>query len=281
MPDFVLTPEQIADFVQAALLEDVGPGDRTCDAVIASDATLTADLTAREDCVVCGIPLAEGFFVHLDEDARFDAKMSDGDTAKKGAVIATVSGKAAALLTAERSALNTLQLLSGIATNAKAYKQAMGDAKAKLLDTRKTIPGYRALTKYATSCGGATNHRMGLYDAVMIKDNHIAVAGSVAAAIQAAKAAGERDIQVECDTLDQAAVAVEEGATSLLLDNMDADRLSQAVALYGGTVSLEASGGITLDTIGEIAASGVDYVSVGGALTLSARAIDIGMDYSF
>ncbi|MEO0411624.1 MAG: carboxylating nicotinate-nucleotide diphosphorylase [Pseudomonadota bacterium] len=281
MTEFPLSQAQIDTFVEAALTEDVGPGDRTCDAVIDPAAQLQAHLTARENAIVCGTPLAKAFFRALDPGAAFDVHLHDGMPAEKGQVIAAVSGKASVLLTAERSALNSLQLLSGIATHTRAYRAAMGNAKAKLLDTRKTIPGYRLLSKYAAVCGGATNHRMGLYDAVMIKDNHIAVAGGVKQAIAAAKAAGERQIQVECDTLEQADIAIEAGATSLLLDNMAPLMLVEAVKRYGGRVPLEASGGITLETIGAIAATGVDYVSVGGALTLSAPAIDIGMDYTF
>lgn len=281
MPDFPLSKADVEAFAASALAEDVGPGDKTCNAVIDPEARLSAVLSLRQDAVICGLDLAEAIFLALDAEAQVVRHAEDGAFAAKGTVIADVSGRAAALLTAERSALNTLQLLSGIATHTHTYRKAMGDAPGALLDTRKTIPGYRLLTKYATACGGATNHRIGLYDAVMIKDNHIAVAGSVEAAIKAAKTAGEAQIQVECDTLEQAAIAVAAGATSLLLDNMDVSHLADVVRLYGGQIPLEASGGITLETIGAIAATGVDYVSVGGALTLSAPAIDIGMDYSF
>lgn len=276
---FPLTHGDINAFVSAALKEDVGPGDITCASVVPETATLSAVLSARDTAIICGMPLARAFFMALDPNCTFEAVVNDGAIAAQGDVIAAISGNARALLTAERSALNTLQLLSGIATHTKRYVDAIAHTKAELLDTRKTIPGYRLLTKYATSCGGATNHRIGLFDAVMIKDNHIALAGNIEAAVSAAKAAGQTQIQAECDTLEQAQQAVAAGATSLLLDNMAPELLRQAVVSFSGKISLEASGGVTLETIAAIAEAGVDYVSVGGALTLSAPAIDIGMDY--
>lgn len=278
-PVFPLSPSEVEAFVAAALKEDVGTGDITCASVVPADATLSAVLSARESAIICGMPLASAFFRTLDPDCLFEPLAEDGQDVGEGDALARITGNARALLTAERSALNTLQLLSGIATNTKQYVDKIAHTKAKLLDTRKTIPGYRMLTKYATSCGGATNHRIGLFDAVMIKDNHIALAGTIDKAIKAAKDAGQTTIQAECDTLEQAHQAVSAGATSLLLDNMGPDILRQAVAAFGGQVPLEASGGITLKSITAIAETGVDYVSVGGALTLSAQAIDIGMDY--
>lgn len=278
-PSFPLGDAAIAAFIDAGLAEDVGSGDITCEAVVPADATLRAVLSVREPAIICGMDLARAFFLKLDPGAIFTAKVSDGDAAGTGEVIAEISGKARALLTAERSALNCLQMLSGIATHTKRYVDKIAHTETKLLDTRKTIPGYRLLTKYATSCGGAQNHRIGLFDALMIKDNHIALAGGIEAAILAARNAGQTQIQAECDTLDQAHAAVEAGATSLLLDNMGPERLKKAVAAFGGKIPLEASGGVTLETITALAETGVDYVSVGGALTLSAPAIDIGMDY--
>lgn len=277
---FPLSAKDLLSFVNAALAEDVGTGDITCEAVVPAEARLDVILRAREPAVVCGLAIAEAFFKALDPQVQFMSPIADGTSVNTGDVIASVRGKARAVLTAERSALNTLQLLSGIATNTRAYVDEIQHTDTKLLDTRKTIPGYRLLTKYATSCGGATNHRIGLFDAVMIKDNHIALCGTVEDAIASAKAAGQTQIQAECDTLDQARRAIDAGATSLLLDNMGPDLLSVAVAKFGGQVPLEASGGVTLHTIRAIAETGVDYVSVGGALTLSAQAIDIGMDYS-
>lgn len=278
-PGFPLSEDEIQAFVAAGLQEDVGSGDITCESVVPGKAMLSATFSAREDAVICGMPLARAFFKALDPACIFDPLITDGSNANEGDAIARISGNARALLTAERSALNTLQLLSGIATHTRRYVDKISHTNTKLLDTRKTIPGYRLLTKYATSCGGATNHRIGLFDAVMIKDNHIALAGTIEQAIAAAKHAGQSTIQAECDTLDQARDAVSAGATSLLLDNMSPDTLRQAVSAFGGQIPLEASGGITLDTIAAIAETGVDYVSVGGALTLSAPAIDIGMDY--
>lgn len=278
-PEFPLSASEVASFVSAGLKEDVGPGDITCESVVPSDAVLSATLSARDNAIICGMPLARAFFRALDPDCVFETVIADGDGAAAGDTLARISGNARAMLTAERSALNTLQLLSGIATHTKRYVDKISHTSTKLLDTRKTIPGYRLLTKYATSCGGATNHRIGLFDAVMIKDNHIALAGTIEKAITAAQNAGQSAIQAECDTLEQARQAVSAGATSLLLDNMRPDCLRQAVNAFGGQIPLEASGGITLKTIAAIAETGVDYVSVGGALTLSAPAIDIGMDY--
>lgn len=279
-PVFPLSPAEISAFVTAGLEEDVGSGDITCKAVVPADAILSAVLSAREHAVLCGMELVKAFFLALDPEAIFTAEASDGASVDPDTVIAKITGNARALLTAERSALNALQLLSGMATHTRRYVDKISHTNTRLLDTRKTIPGYRMLTKYATSCGGAQNHRIGLFDALMIKDNHIALAGGIEAAVRAAKNAGQTQIQAECDTLEQARQAVEAGATSLLLDNMGPERLSQAVAEFGGTVPLEASGGVTLETIATLAETGVDYVSVGGALTLSAPAIDIGMDYS-
>jgi len=278
-PAFPLSSKELSDFVSAGLREDIGPGDITCQSVVPEEASLTAVLAARDTSVICGLDLAAAFFKALDPNVAFEALAHDGDRVSKGTALAKVSGQGRALLSAERSALNALQLLSGIATNTQLYADKIAHTQAKLLDTRKTIPGYRLLSKYATACGGAHNHRIGLYDALMIKDNHIALAGGIEAAIAAAQAAGQAQIQAECDTLDQAEVAVRAGATSLLLDNMSIEDLSTAVRAYGGKIPLEASGGVNLDTIGPIAETGVDYVSVGTALTLSAPAIDIGMDY--
>lgn len=190
-----------------------------------------------------------------------------------------IEGKARALLSAERTALNIVQHLSGIATLTRRYVDKLDGTNARLLDTRKTIPGLRKLGKYATAMGGAKNHRMGLFDAVMIKDNHIAVAGSVQVAIAGAKGAGRNDIQVECDTLEQVREAVDAGANSLLLDNMPPSMLREALKIVDGRVPCEASGGVNLDTIRAIAETGVDYISV-GRLTQSAAAVDIGLDFS-
>ncbi|WP_374764336.1 carboxylating nicotinate-nucleotide diphosphorylase [Yunchengibacter salinarum] len=269
-------------FVAEVLAEDTGGnparGDRTAHAVIPADAQLRASLTAREPLVPAGLAVAAAIFRALDGHATITAEVADGTPLESGATLMRVSGNARALLTAERAALNLVQHLSGIATLTRAYADAIKGTGAVLLDTRKTLPGLRTLNKYAARMGGAVNHRMGLHDAVMIKDNHIAVAGSVTAAVAAALAAGERDIQVECDTLAQVDEALNAGATSLLLDNMSLADLRTAVARVDGRVPLEASGGVTLDTIRAIAETGVDRISV-GRITQSAPAIDIGMDY--
>lgn len=278
-PLFPLSPNETALFARDALAEDVGPGDVTCAAVIPAAARLEAVMAAREAMTVCGLALAEAMFKALDANAAVDLQAADGDDVEPGAVLLTVRGQARALLTAERTALNIVQHLSGIATLARRYTDTVAGTGTVVLDTRKTIPRLRRLAKYATACGGVCNHRMGLYDAVMIKDNHIAVAGSVANAVAAAKKAGQSDIQVECDTLDQVEEAIAAGAASLLLDNMDLATLERAVAMVGGRVRTEASGGVTLETVRIVAETGVDAVSV-GRLTQSAAAVDIGLDFS-
>lgn len=279
--DFPLSRAELRDFIERALGEDLGAaGDITSLAVIPQDKVFKADMRAREAMVLCGLPLAVAFFHALDPDLKINLFRADGDACTAGDVVLSVEGNARAILSAERPALNAVQHLSGIATSTKRYVDIIAGSDTKLLDTRKTIPGWRKLAKYATSCGGADNHRMGLYDAILIKDNHIAVAGSINAAIAAAQAAGHKAIEVECDTLDQAREALAAGATRLLLDNMSLDDLRAAVALTQGRVPLEASGGVTLETIKAIAETGVDYISVGTALTLSAPAVDVGLDYA-
>jgi nicotinate-nucleotide pyrophosphorylase (carboxylating) len=265
-------------FVRATLAEDLGEGgDITSAAVIPADARFAGALVSRDAIAVAGLAIAEAFFRHLDPDATIAALVADGDRVARGTALMRIEGKARALLTAERSALNTVQHLSGVATLTAAYVDAIAGTGAILLDTRKTIPGLRLLEKYATRMGGAINHRMGLWDAAMIKDNHVAVAGGVGQAAGAAKAAGIATIIVECDRVDQIEPALAGGATHLLLDNMDPSTLRGAVTLVGGRVPTEASGGVTLETIREIAKTGVTFVSV-GRLTQSAPAADIGLD---
>lgn len=277
-PSFPLSSQDIKTLIDAAFAEDIGPGDVTANSVIPASATLSASMNAREDMVVSGLPLLAPIFHRLSENITIEQMVIDGDYIASGTAIARIDGPARALLSAERTALNLLQHLSGIATLTRQYVDAIAGTKAVLLDTRKTIPGLRKLAKYAAACGGAQNHRMGLYDAVMIKDNHLAVAGSVSTAVQAAKAAGQTQIQVECDTLSQVRDALDAGATSLLLDNMSLQDLREAVAMVDGRIPCEASGGVTLETIRDIAETGVDFISV-GRLTQSAPAIDIGLDY--
>ncbi len=250
----------------------------TSEAVIPADARFSGVMDSRDAITVAGLGLAAAFFRHLDPGAEIALLAGDGDAVRAGTDLMRVSGKARALLTAERSALNTVQHLSGIATLTRRYADAIAGTGCILLDTRKTIPGLRRLEKYATRMGGATNHRMGLWDAAMIKDNHVAVAGSVAEAVRRAKAAGIARIILEVDSLDQIEPGLAAGATHLLLDNMDATLLRQAVAMVGGRVPTEASGGVTLETIRARAETGVSYISV-GRLTQSAPAADIGLDF--
>jgi len=270
----------IGAFVAATLAEDLGTiGDITSAAVIPADARFTGVMDSRDPIVVAGLDLAEAFFRALDSDVRIERLVRDGQQVTAGTELMRLEGAGRAMLTAERSALNTVQHLSGIATMTRAYVDAIEGTGAILLDTRKTIPGLRVLEKYATRMGGARNHRMGLWDAAMIKDNHVAVAGGVAEAVRRAKAAGIAQIIVEVDRIDQIEPALEAGATHLLLDNMPPVMLREAVALVAGRVPTEASGGVNLDTIRAIAESGVTYVSV-GRLTQSAPAADIGLDFA-
>ena len=276
---FVLERFDLDAFVTATLAEDLGDhGDITAAAVIPAEARFEGVMDSREAIVVAGLPLAEAFFRALDPCVKIKTLVSDGDRVEAATDLMRLSGNARALLTAERSALNTIQHLSGIATMTRAYVDALAGTGCTLLDTRKTIPGLRVIEKYATRMGGATNHRMRLDDAAMIKDNHVAVAGSVGEATRRAKAAGVEHIIVEVDRIDQIAPALAAGATHLLLDNMDAAMLRQAIALVAGRVPTEASGGVTLDTIRAKADTGVTYVSV-GRLTQSAPAADIGLDF--
>ncbi len=274
-------------FIRATLGEDLGKGfkgggrDVTSDSVIPADARFSGVMDSRDAVVIAGLPLAEAFFLHLDSGVTLKALVKDGDAVEPGTDLMRLTGNARALLTAERSALNIVQHLSGIATMARAYVTEMrkGSTTCILLDTRKTLPGLRVLEKYATRQGGAQNHRMGLWDAAMIKDNHVAVAGSVGEAVRRARDAGVTPIICEVDRLDQIEPALQAGAHHLLLDNMSPDVLHEAVSIVDGRAATEASGGINLDTIAAKAASGVDYCSV-GRLTQSAPAADIGLDFT-
>ncbi len=277
---FQLPSFDLRAFVASTLAEDVGPGgDITSAAVIPADARCAGTMDSRDAIVVAGLPIAEAFFRTLDPQVVIERLVEDGQSVLAGTDLLRLHGLARAMLTAERSALNTVQHLSGIATMTRSYVDAIAGTGATLLDTRKTIPGLRALEKYATRMGGATNHRMGLWDAAMIKDNHVAVAGGVGPAVARAVAAGIERIIVEVDSLDQIEPALAAGATHLLLDNMDPAMLRAAVGLVAGRVPTEASGGVRLDTIRAIAETGVTYVSV-GRLTQSAPAADIGLDFA-
>jgi nicotinate-nucleotide pyrophosphorylase (carboxylating) len=277
-----LPPEFNLDaFVTAVLAEDLGTGgDVTSRATIGEDARFTAEMNARQAMVVAGLEIAAAFFRKLDPEARIDALVNDGEHVERGTPLMRLQGNARAMLAAERSALNTLQHLSGIATLTRRYVEAIAGTSAALLDTRKTLPGLRVLEKHSARMGGAQNHRMRLDDGVLIKDNHVAVCGGVAEAVRRAKAAGtDLQVQVEVDRIDQIEPALAAGADRLLLDNMPPHVLRDAVALVAGRVPLEASGGVTLETIRAIAETGVDYISV-GRITQSAPAVDIGLDYA-
>jgi nicotinate-nucleotide pyrophosphorylase (carboxylating) len=285
MTTFSIPGFDLDAFVAATLAEDLGTGlpggghDVTCESVIPANARFAGVMESRDAITVCGLPIAAAFFRALDPAIAIEILADEGARLGPGGELMRMTGNARAMLTAERSALNTVQHLSGVATLTRQYVDAMGTTAARLLDTRKTIPGLRHLEKYAVRTGGGMNHRMGLWDAAMIKDNHVAVAGGVAEAVRRALGAGVRDVICEVDRIDQIEPALEAGATRLLLDNMGPDMLREAVTLVAGRAPCEASGGVRLDTIGAIAASGVDYVSV-GRLTQSAPAADIGLDFT-
>lgn len=280
MINFTLPGFDLDAFVRSTLAEDLGDGgDITSQATIPADARFSGTMDSRDAIVVAGLPIAMRFFQALDQDITIGLLAGEGAFVPAGSDLMRISGNARAMLTAERSALNTVQHLSGIATMTRTYVDAIAGTGCTLLDTRKTIPGLRRLEKYATRMGGATNHRMGLWDAAMIKDNHVAVAGSVQAAVQRAVTAGITRIIVEVDRIEQIEPALGAGATHLLLDNMAPVELSACVALVAGRVPTEASGGVRLDTIRAIAESGVTFVSV-GRLTQSAPAADIGLDFA-
>ena len=284
MTDYPALPGfDLQAFVAATLAEDLGgivstDQDVTASACLPADAQLFAVLATREPVVLAGLSIAKLFFRALDPAAHVTPMFNDGVHVPAGTQLMHIRGKARALLAAERSALNTMQHLTGIATLTRRYVDAIEGTGATLLDTRKTLPGMRHLEKYAVRMGGGTNHRMGLWDAPMVKDNHIAAAGGVTQAVAACKAAGLANITVEVDRLDQIEPALAAGADRLLLDNMTPPTLREAVHLVAGRVPTEASGGVNLDTIRAIAESGVTHISV-GRITQSAPAADIGMDF--
>ncbi len=285
MGTFSLETFDLARFVRETLAEDLGAGlpgggrDVTSESVIPADARFAGVMDSRDAIVVAGLPVAEAFFRALDPQMRIELLVEEGAEVEPGTDLMRLAGNARAMLTAERSALNTVQHLSGVATLVREYVRAMDNPRCTLLDTRKTIPGLRHLEKYAVRMGGGSNHRIGLWDAAMIKDNHVLVAGSVGEAVRRAVDAGVAEIICEVDQLDQIEPALDAGATRLLLDNMDPATLREAVAIVSGRVPTEASGGINLQTIKAKAATGVDYVSV-GRLTQSAPAADIGLDFT-
>ena len=276
LPSILLSP-----FVKQALEEDLGRrGDVTSIAIIDEMQTASLQIVSREDGIIAGIDLAKIAFLEVDSTIKFKAMVKDGNTIQKGTIIAIVSGNARALLAAERTALNFLTHLSGIATEVYKIKLIVQDYLVEITCTRKTIPGLRILQKYAVRAGGGRNHRMGLDDAILIKDNHIAVAGSITEAIRRAKAyAGHLiPIEVEVDTIDQLKLALEEGINLVLLDNMPPETLKEAVKLCQGKCLTEASGGISPETVLEVAKTGVNFIAMGW-ITHSAKSLDIGLDY--
>jgi nicotinate-nucleotide pyrophosphorylase (carboxylating) len=276
-----LDSERLSQFVSTTLSEDLGEGgDVTSTVTVPADARLKAVITTRQSIVPAGIGLAEAFFRSVDPGVRIERLAEDGAKLKPGAPLLLLEGLGRPMLMAERSALNSLQHLSGIATLTRAYADALAGTGCILLDTRKTIPGLRIVEKYAARVGGASNHRMRLDDGILIKDNHIAITGSLEQTVRSARAAGTGlEVQVEVDRIEQIEQALSAGAERLLCDNMTPDTLREAVALVRGRVPVEASGGIRLDTIRIIAETGVDFISV-GRITQSAPAADIGLDYN-
>ncbi len=279
-----LSADEIRRAVQAALTEDIGPGDATTLATIPESLTANAAMIAREPLTVAGLDFADAAFRELAPVVQIERAARDGQRVEARAVLLRVKGPARAVLTAERVALNFVQRLSGIATLTARFVEAIQGTGAQILDTRKTTPGWRRFEKYAVTCGGGRNHRFGLYDQVLIKDNHLAALrdekpNAIAAAVARARAKWPKlQVEVEADRLEQVVQAVEAGADIILLDNMSAEQLRAAVKLVAGRARTEASGGVNLQTVRAIAESGVDFISV-GALTHSARAVDIALDF--
>lgn len=268
----------ITDDVRRALAEDIGDGDITA-ALIPAEATSTATVISRESATICGTDWFNEVFAQLDTTININWQVSDGDTVTAEQILCTLSGSSRALLSGERSALNFLQTLSATATNAKQYADAVQGTNTKVLDTRKTIPGLRRALKYAVTCGGCHNHRIGLFDAYLIKENHIAAAGSIQNAVnQARKLNADKKIEVEVEDLHQLQQALNAGSDIIMLDNMNLDQLTQAVAINNGQAKLEASGNVSLQTVRAIAETGVDYIST-GELTKHIQAIDLSMRF--
>jgi nicotinate-nucleotide pyrophosphorylase (carboxylating) len=275
----VLTHELDLDRIAlAALAEDVGAGDVTTESTVEENASCTARLLLKEPGVVCGLPAVEAVFRALDPDVSFEPSAADGDRVAQATGLARISGRTRAVLTGERTALNILGRLSGIATLTRSFVEAIDGSGAAILDTRKTTPGLRALEKYAVRCGGGRNHRFGLDDGILVKDNHLRAAGGVRPAVERLRAAGTGlPIEVEAESLDDVREALAAGAEQILLDNMPPALMREAVALADGRATLEASGGVSLATVREIAETGVDFISV-GALTHSARSLDVSLE---
>jgi nicotinate-nucleotide pyrophosphorylase (carboxylating) len=273
-----LIPGEIIKIIATALAEDIGTGDVTTSAIVGRDKAGQAKAIAKDDFIVAGIGIFRDVFIILDKTIEFKCLISDGQIAKKGETIAEVSGSLFYILQAERVALNLFQRMCGIATLTSKYVEAVKGTKAKILDTRKTVPGLRLLDKMAVKIGGGFNHRMGLYDAVLIKDNHIAAAGGIAEAVAAQKTYLKQSLKIEVETknMSEVKLVLESGVDIILLDNITVDEMKQAVSLINGKALVEASGNVSLQNVAAIAATGVDYISV-GELTHSVRAADISL----
>ena len=279
MPKGSQLSAEILTTIRAALAEDIGPGDATTNAIIPEGSAMRGQIIAKQVGVVAGLDVARAVYRILDENVDFKAQVNEGTRVNDRQVLALVSGSARSLLTAERTALNFLGRMSGIATLTRSFVDAVAGTKAVILDTRKTAPGLRLVDKLAVLCGGGQNHRIGLYDMVLIKDNHIDHAGSITLAVQRARlGAPGLLIEVEARNLQDVGEALQVGAERILLDNMTPERMAEAVSLTAGRAKLEASGNVTLQTVRKIAESGVDYISV-GALTHSAKVFDMSFDY--
>jgi len=273
-----LTPAVIDPVVAAALAEDVGAGDITTDRIVPSDARCRAEILLEEPGVVCGVPIVAAVFAALDAAVRVEQLVPEGArVGTAGTPVARIEGPARAVLTGERVALNLLGRLCGVATLTARYVDLASSTKTRILDTRKTTPGLRALERYAVGCGGGVNHRFGLNDAVLVKENHLRIAGGIAAAVAAVRAGGGDPVEVEAETIDEVAAALEAGVDRILLDNMSPEGVRRAVALVAGRAELEASGGVSLDTVSRYAETGVDFISI-GALTHSARSLDVSLE---
>lgn len=272
-------PAEIISCIKVALEEDIRGGDATTNSIVPADAQLRGQIVAKQSGVVAGIDIAAAVFHQLDQEISFSAVVDDGAVVTNRTTVAELNGSARSLLTGERTALNFLGRMSGIATLTRQFVDAVGGTKAKILDTRKTVPGLRTLDKLAVKLGGGENHRTGLFDMILIKDNHIDFAGSITAAVERARAAAtDLEIEVETRTLDDVEEALGLGVSRILLDNMSIETMTQAVAMTNGRARLEASGNVTLENVLEVARTGVDYISV-GALTHSAKVFDVSLEW--
>ena len=274
-----MLPTGILDTIQRALAEDIGAGDATTLSIVPPDATMRGQIIAKQDGIIAGLDVARAAYELLDSAVEFSPQLADGSRVTRAGLLALVSGRTSSLLTAERTALNFLGRMSGIATLTRQFVDAVAGTRAVILDTRKTAPGLRAVDKLAVKLGGGGNHRIGLYDMILIKDNHIDYAGGIEEAVRRAKAARSGlQIEVEARTMNDVRVALSLGVERILLDNMSVEMMAEAVRLTNGRAKLEASGNVTLETVRAIAETGVDFISV-GALTHSAKVFDVSFDY--